>query len=153
MLQIGNGSWNLTEQRTHFSLWSVMAAPLLIGTDLRRATPETMDILLNRDLIAVDQDPLGIQGDLVRPAVDGHYVIAKPLANGDVAVALWNDTASEAEITTSATEVGLPPTPGVYLVRDLWSEKKNPSVTKGEITAAVPAHGTAVYRISVKPPS
>jgi len=384
MLQVGNapeggGSWTVTEQKTHFSLWSIMASPLLIGTDLREATPETMEILLNKEVIAVNQDGLGIQADVVRhdeappvpatrspgqdgfgnavrlndpsepnryvelpegiasditdftiaawvnrattegqtwsrifdfgtgtavnmfltpdaggaagmrfaittdgaggeqritaaeplstgwqhvavtlsgttgtlyvngqpvatsdnitltpsslgsttnnwigrsqyadPALnaavdefqiydraltqaqiqsltespggdtgggnvaryrfdedggaraldssgqgnhatvitsladEGHYVLAKPLKNGDVAVALWNDTASAARISTSAAEIGLRPTRGVYLVRDLWAKKK-PTVTKGEITATVPAHGTAMYRVTRKP--
>jgi hypothetical protein len=384
MLQVGNapeggGSWTVTEQKTHFSLWSIIASPLLIGTDLREATPETMEILLNKEVIAVNQDGLGIQADVVRhdeappvpatrspgqdgfgnavrlndpsepnryvelpegiasditdftiaawvnrattegqtwsrifdfgtgtavnmfltpdaggaagmrfaittdgaggeqritaaeplstgwqhvavtlsgttgtlyvngqpvatsdnitltpsslgsttnnwigrsqyadPALnaavdefqiydraltqaqiqsltespggdtgggnvaryrfdedggaraldssgqgnhatvitsladEGHYVLAKPLKNGDVAVALWNDTASAARISTSAAEIGLRPTRGVYLVRDLWAKKK-PTVTKGEITATVPAHGTAMYRVTRKP--
>jgi hypothetical protein len=376
MLQVGNaaeqgGSWNLVEQRTHFSLWAMMAAPLLIGTDLRNATEETLKILRNRDVIAVDQDPLGIQGDVVRfeevpgPAAtrtagqagfgnairlngpepnryvdlpdgivsdltdvtiagwvnrattsgqtwarvfdfgtgpasnmfltvnaggagvrfaittsgsggeqritaapqlstgwhhvavtlsgdtgtlyvdgqpvgtspnitlnpsdlgvttnnwigrsqyadpdldatvdefqiydraltqadiqslmsspgsgnvasyhfdedggstvvdssgngndatvvttrpgEGHYVIAKPLADGDVAVALWNDTATEARITTSANEVGAPARDR-HLVRNLWT--KQARITSGEISATVPAHGTAVFRVMPVP--
>jgi hypothetical protein len=384
MLQVGNeaeggGSWNATEQKTHFSLWSIMASPLLIGTDLREATPETMEILLNEDVIAVNQDPLGVQADVVRhdeapppqatrapgqdgfgnavrlngpdepnryvelpagvvsgltdftiaawvnrastagqswsrifdfgtgtgvnmfltpdvggapgarfaittsgaggeqritaaeplatgwqhvavtlsggtgtlyvngepvatnpsmtltpsslgtttnnwigrsqyadPALnatvdefqiydhaltqselqslmnspggtpgggdvawyrfdeqagaealdasgnakhatvitaladEGYYVLAKPLENGDVAVALWNDTGSAARIRTTPAEVGLPPTRGVYLVRDLWTKRF--SATKRLITATVPAHGTAMYRVTSKPP-
>jgi alpha galactosidase A-like protein/concanavalin A-like lectin/glucanase superfamily protein/alpha galactosidase C-like protein len=384
MLQVGNaaeggGSWNATEQKTHFSLWSIMASPLLIGTDLREATPETMRILVNEDVIAVNQDPLGVQADVVRhdeappvpatrapgqdgfgnavrlngpgepnryvempagivsgltdftiaawvnrastegqswsrifdfgtgtgvnmfltpdvggapgvrfaittsgsggeqqisaaeplatgwqhvavtlsgttgtlyvngepvatnpnmtltpsglgtttnnwigrsqyadPALnatvdefqiydhaltqpdiqslmdspggtpgggdvawyrfdeeagaqaldasgnarhatvitslddEGYYVLAKPLANGDVAVALWNDTASTARIRASAAELGLPPTRGIYLARDLWTKKV--TATKSGITATVPAHGTAMYRVTKKPP-
>ncbi|WBB64128.1 NEW3 domain-containing protein [Streptomyces sp. WMMC500] len=144
MLQVGNGTWSVTEQRTHFSLWSIMAAPLLIGTDLRRATPQTMEILLNRDVIAVDQDPLGIQGKVVGSAADGHYVIAKPLANGDVAVALWNDTPTTARIGTSAAEIGLPKAPA-YTLRDLWTHTS--TSTAGKIAASVPAHGAVMYRV------
>jgi len=146
MLQVGNGSLTVTEQRTHFSLWSIMAAPLLIGTDLRRATPATMQILLNQEAIAVDQDPLGIQGDLVRPAADGHYVIAKPLEDGDVAVVLWNDTSSTVRITTTAQELGLPAA-DAYSIRDLWAHKTRE--TAGGVVATVPSHGAAMYRISV----
>jgi hypothetical protein len=383
MLQVGNapeqgGSWNLVEQQTHFSLWAMMAAPLLIGTDLREATPETMEILLNEDAIAVDQDPLGVQAEVVRfdeappvpatrsagqdgfgnavrlnspddpnqyvempegivsdltdvtiagwvnrattagqtwsrifdfgtgtsvymfltpdaggaagmrfaittggsgaeqqitaaeplptgwqhvavtlsgdtgtlylngepvatsdeialdpsdlgetdqnwigrsqfadPALnatvdefqihdralgqaeiqsligspggdpgggnvawyrfdeedgaqavdssgngnhatvvtslvdEGHYVLAKPLENGDVAVALWNDTGSDAQISTSAAEIGLPSTPGIYLAHDLWTKKL--TATKARITAVVPSHGAAMYRVRVEP--
>jgi alpha-galactosidase len=146
MLQVGNGSWSVTEQRAHFSLWSIMAAPLLIGTDLRQATPATMQILLNKEAIAVDQDRLGIQGDLVRPADDGRYVIAKPLENGDVAVTLWNDTSSSARIATTAAELGLPEA-DAYTIRDLWAHETRE--TAGAVTATVPSHGTAMYRIAV----
>ncbi|MCO6723015.1 alpha-galactosidase, partial [Streptomyces sp. Vc714c-19] len=65
MLEVGNGGMTGTEYRTHFSMWSVMAAPLLIGTDLRDASEETFEILGNREVIAVDQDPLGKQGSVV----------------------------------------------------------------------------------------
>lgn len=154
MLQVGNaregsGTWTLTEQETHFSLWSIMASPLLIGTDLRRATPETMDILLNKDVIAVNQDPLGVQGRLVRPVTNGQYVLAKPLENGDIAVALWNDTLSEQRISTSAVEIGFPAARDVYLMKDLWSKKL--SVSRGEIAATVPPHGTVVLRVKLRP--
>jgi alpha-galactosidase len=61
MLEVGNGGMTGTEYRTHLGMWAMLAAPLLIGSDLRKATPATMDILLNRDVIAIDQDPLGVQ--------------------------------------------------------------------------------------------
>jgi alpha-galactosidase len=149
MLQIGNGSWPIVEQRTHFSLWAIMAAPLLIGTDLRQATPEEMEILLNTDVIAIDQDALGVQGDLVRPVANGQYIVAKPLQNGDVAAALWNDTTASGQLSTTVTELGLPPTTGVYTVRDLWS--KELQLTYDAVTAEVPAHATAMYRIGTRP--
>ena len=66
MLEVGNGGMTDTEYRSHFSLWSIMAAPLLIGTDLRKVTPATFEILDNREVIAVNQDKLGIQGKVVR---------------------------------------------------------------------------------------
>src|SRR5689334_24131264 len=84
MLEVGNGGMTDTEYKSHFSLWSVMAAPLLIGSDLRKATPETLRILENRDVIAVDQDPLGVQGKVLSQ-VDGKWIFTKPLANGDTA--------------------------------------------------------------------
>ena len=96
MLEVGNGSLTATEQRSHFSLWAMMAAPLLIGTDLRRASQQTIDILTNRDIIAVDQDPLGRQGTLVKRS-NGLAVYTKPLADGDRAVALFNESAATAD--------------------------------------------------------
>ena len=144
MLEVGNGGMTDTEYRSHFALWSIMAAPLLIGSDLRGASPETMDILLNRAVIRVDQDRLGVQGRPIS-SEDGHHVFAKPLADGDVAVALFNETEAAARISTSATDVGLPRAQA-YKVRDLWSRTKRE--TAGEIAAAVPAHGTAMFRVS-----
>jgi alpha-galactosidase len=133
-----------TEYKSHFSLWAEMAAPLLIGTDLRRATPQTMSILLNKDVIAVDQDSLGVQGRVVQ--TDGkHLVFAKPLANGDVAVALFNEGDTGATISTTAAQVGLSKPQGAYTLTDLWSKQVTESA--GTIAAQVPAHGTVLYRV------
>ncbi|MGW1976218.1 NPCBM/NEW2 domain-containing protein [Streptomyces sp. NPDC001889] len=144
MLEVGNGGMTDTEYRSHFSLWSVMAAPLLIGTDLRKATPRTLEILSNREVIAVDQDPLGRQARVVRSA-DGHWVLAKPLAGGDIAVALFNESEQTTTIRTTAAEIGLPQRSG-YVVRDLW--KGQNAHTVGTVSATLPAHATALYRVS-----
>jgi alpha-galactosidase len=144
MLEVGNGGMTDREYRSHFSLWSVMAAPLLIGSDLRDATPETMEILGNREVIAVDQDALGVQGEPIRSQA-GTHVFVKPLENGDRAVALFNETGRAARIETSAAEIGLPEA-AAYRVRDLWAHEDRE--TGGRIAASVPAHGTAMYRVS-----
>ena len=144
MLEVGNGGMTDTEYRSHFSLWAVMAAPLLAGTDLREATPATMAIYLNRDVIAVDQDRLGIQGRVVK--TDGtHLVFAKPLANGDAAVALFNEGDTPATMSTTAAQAGLRRAPA-YTLKDLWSKKV--TETAGTITGTVPAHGTLIYRVA-----
>jgi alpha-galactosidase len=144
MLEVGNGGMTDAEYRTHFGLWAMMAAPLLIGTDLRKATPATMDVLLNREVIALDQDSLGRQA---KPVTDsaGHVVFARPLANGDVAVALYNPTGSTARIATTAAAVGLRHA-AAYDLRDVWRHATTES--GGTIAAQVPAHGPAIYRVS-----
>lgn len=144
MLEVGNGGMTDTEYRTHFSMWAEMAAPLLIGTDLRTASDATMDIYLNKDVIAVDQDSLGKQGKEIESA-NGLHVFAKPLANGDVSVALFNETDSAATIDTSADAVGIADHQ-VYNLKDLWS--KQVKQTTGQIAASVPSHGTVMYRVS-----
>ncbi|MCU1659656.1 MAG: hypothetical protein JWO57_4312, partial [Pseudonocardiales bacterium] len=145
MLEVGNGGMTDTEYRSHFSLWAEMASPLLVGTDLRKATPATMAIYLNQDVIAVDQDKLGVQGRVI--STDGtHLVFAKPLANGDVAVALFNEGDTTATMSTTAAQAGLVKPHGAYTLTDLWSKKKTESA--GQIAAAVPAHGTVLYRVS-----
>jgi alpha-galactosidase len=149
MLEVGNGSLTATEQRSHFSLWAIMAAPLLIGTDLRRASQQTIDILTNRDVIAVDQDPLGQQGTLVK-RTNGLAVYSKVLANGDRAVALFNESAATATISTTAAEIGLAGSPS-YGLFDLWSKARR--TTTGAISASVPSHGTVMYRVSRSGPA
>jgi alpha-galactosidase len=143
MLEVGNGGMTDTEYRSHFSLWAIMAAPLLIGSDLRDASAETFEILENREVIRVDQDRLGVQGRPISTE-NGHNVFVKPLRNGDVAVALFNETDAPARISTNAVEAGLPDAPA-YKIRDLWA--KTTRETAGEIAANVPPHGTAMFRV------
>jgi alpha-galactosidase len=144
MLEVGNGGMSSTEYRTHFSLWAIMAAPLLIGSDLRNVDDDTFDILTNTDVIAVDQDPLGRQATVIGED-EGLVVYSKVLANGDRAVALSNETTEPATITTSVSETGLGGSAS-YQLKDLWS--KETSTTTDEISASVPAHGTVMYRVS-----
>lgn len=143
MLEVGNGGMTDVEYRTHVSVWAVMAAPLLIGTDLRRVTSATMEILLNTELIAINQDPLGVQGRLVT-SFKGLHVLSKPLADGGRAVALFNENDSPAEISTSLLDIGLEPNESVP-VRDVWTHAETETVDK--ISATVPSHGTVVYRV------
>jgi alpha-galactosidase len=144
MLEVGNGGMTDTEYRTHFSLWSEMAAPLLIGSDIRSASTATLTILKNTDVIAVDQDSLGKQGTVVSSS-GGLVVMSKPLANGDRAVTLTNENGSAATVGTSASAVGMP-SASSYKLSNLWT--KEISSTTGAISASVPAHGTVMYRVS-----
>ncbi|MDQ1040531.1 alpha-galactosidase [Streptomyces sp. V3I8] len=144
MLEVGNGGMTDTEYRTHFSMWSVMAAPLLIGSDLRTASDETFDILGNEEVVAVDQDPLGKQGTVLS-SEEGRWVVAKEMADGSRAVALFNETSSPRRIATSAKALGLPEADG-YTLRDLWRHKSYH--TAGTVSATVPAHGTVLVRVS-----
>ncbi|MYQ79484.1 alpha-galactosidase [Streptomyces sp. SID4923] len=147
MLEVGNGGMTDTEYRTHFSMWSVMAAPLLIGSDLRTASRETFDILSNEEVIAVDQDPLGKQGEVLS-SEDGRWVVAKEMADGSRAVALFNETGSAQRIATTAAAVGLKRASG-YTVRDLWAHTTRN--TAGGLSATVPAHGTVLLRVAADP--
>ena len=150
MLEIGNGGMSVTEYRSQFSLWAEMAAPLIAGNDLTSMSAATADILTNRAVIAVDQDRLGRQGFPVTSA-GGHWVLMKPLANGEVAVVLFNQTNTAATISTTAAQVGLVGA-REYSVRDLWTGTL--TETSGAITASVPAHGSVFFQIaeSTTPP-
>jgi len=146
MLEIGNGGMTAVENQAHFSLWCLLDAPLMAGNDLRTMTPEIRDILTNKEVIAVNQDPLGIQGRKVRD--DGNYEVwAKPLADGSRAVILLNRSEAEAKVSLAWTEIGYPSKTQAE-VRDLWKKTTLGKYTGG-FSAAVPSHG--VVMILVRP--
>jgi alpha-galactosidase len=143
MMEVGRGGMTDTEMRSHFALWTVMASPLIAGNDIRSMTSATQTILKNQNLIAIDQDSLGLQARQVTN--DGtRRVLAKRLANGDVAVALFNQGAATTTISTTAAAIGK--SGDSFTLRDAWTNAT--STTTGAISAAVPGHGTVVYRVS-----
>nr|BFE59744.1 ricin-type beta-trefoil lectin domain protein [Dactylosporangium thailandense] len=143
MLEVGRGGMTDTEMRSHFALWSMLAAPLLAGNDIRSMNAATQAILGNRTLVAINQDPLGLQA--VQVSNDGtRRVLAKRLANGDVAVALFNQGGSTTTVSTTAAAVGQAGT--TFALLDAWTGAVTTS--SGAIAATVPAHGTVVYRVS-----
>lgn len=136
-----------TEQRAHLSLWAMLAAPLLAGNDPRSQAAVTRDILTNREVISVDQDPLVTQG---RPLPADPRVIVKPLADGSVAVALFNDDVRPGALSTDTRAVGLPAA-DCYTVRDLWTHQE--TTTTGPIAPdTVPAHGVTMLRVHASCP-
>lgn len=144
MLEVGVGT-ELTadENRSHFSLWSLMAAPLIAGNDIRSMTPATRDILTNPEVLAVNQDALGMGG---RKAADsnGLQMWQKPLADGSYAVVLINRTSAPATVTTTARQIGLPAAAS-YIVRDLWTHQDGE--TTGTISAPLAPHASVMYRV------
>ena len=143
MLEVGNGGMTDTETRSHFTMWAMMAAPLIAGNDLRSASAATLAILSNPAVIAIDQDSLGLQA--VQILDDGvRRVLAKRLGNGDVAVALFNQGSATTTVSTTAAAIGK--SGGSFTLRDLWTDAS--STTTGAISASVPAHGTVVFRVS-----
>jgi alpha-galactosidase len=146
MLEVGNGGMTDLEYRSHFSLWAIMAAPLIAGNDLRSMRPEIHDILTNKEVIAVDQDPLGRQGERIVKNGDAE-VWAKQLADGSRAVLLLNRGSSEQEIAVTWENLGYPKSFAAS-VRDLW-EHKDVGKVSGKFSARVASHG--VVMVSVKP--
>jgi len=144
MLEVGNGGMNVTEYRAHFSMWCLLAAPLMAGNDIRGMSADIHDILTNKEAIAIDQDPLGREGRRVKRA-DGLEVWAKQLADGGRAVALLNRTAAEANIAVSWTDLGYPDHIAAK-VRDLWA-KKDLGEKTGSFSASVPSHGVVMVRV------
>ncbi|MFA6813502.1 MAG: glycoside hydrolase family 27 protein [Bacteroidaceae bacterium] len=156
MLEVGNGM-SINEDRAHFTMWCMLAAPLILGNDVRNIKPETLDILTNKEVIALDQDKLGIQA-LKFATNDSLDFWFKPLENGDWAFSIlnlgktphkyiinWknfnvNDDLSKRSINFDS---------GVYDIRNLWSKKQEGNTKKSK-TVTIPAHDVLVYRLSLK---
>jgi alpha-galactosidase len=144
MLEVGNGGMTTTEYRSHFSLWALMAAPLIAGNDLRNMTPDIHDILTNKEVIAIDQDPLGRQGRRVWK--DGDFEVwSKQLQDGDRAVILLNRGSSGHEITVNWEQLGYPGHLSAA-VRDLWAHKDLGKFT-GKFSAMVASHAVVMVRV------
>jgi len=143
MLEVGNGGMTLEEYRAHFSLWCILAAPLMMGHDVRSMTEEIRQLLTNPDVIAVNQDPLGRQGSKVRD--DGEAEVwGKPLADGSAAVALLNRGQVEARITVSWDELGYASAQPAE-VRDLW-RRADLGRHDRQFSSLVPAHGVVLIK-------
>ena len=146
MLEVGNGGMTDTEYRSHFSLWSILAAPLIAGNDLRNMRREIQDILTNQEVIAVDQDSLGREGE--RVGKDGNLEVwAKQLKDGSRAVVLFNRGGTEEKITAAWDALGYPDHLAAS-VRDLWQHKDLGKFT-GKFSSSVASH--SVVMVTVKP--
>ena len=144
MLEVGNGGMTTEEYRSHFSLWALLAAPLLAGNDISKMSTDTREILLNKEVIAVDQDSMGIQGHRVRKEGDLE-VWSKQLADGGRAVILLNRGAAPAKVSTSWNDIGFPEDLKAD-VRDLWA-KRDLGKVSGSYFAEVPSHGVVMLRV------
>ena len=161
MLEVGNGELSYEENKAHFSLWCMMAAPLILGNDIRHfvkqdGTPDTANpvysIVANREMIAVDQDALGVQCRRIKTN-GAEDVLVKPLAGGEFAVCFLNKAGSPTRMKQPVRDIICrtfvdTPFADVYTARDLWSGKEFEIIDK--IEAAVPAHGVRVFRVRVK---
>ena len=143
MLEIGNGGMSDDEYRTHMSLWSMLAAPLLAGNDLRTMTPAVRDILLNRDVIAIDQDAGGTQGHRVWSSGD-QEIWTRPLAGGATAVSVFNRGAAPASIAVRWADVGVEVRGAT--ARDLWAHA-DVAIAGPAQSFTVPAHGVVMLRV------
>jgi alpha-galactosidase len=154
MLEVGNGM-TAAEDRAHFSLWAMLAAPLMAGNDLAHMTAATKDILTNSEVLAVDQDRLGVQG--FRAYKLGELELwAKPLSAGNLAVAFLNRGTTTVSLRfdwrehriedlVSKTDFDFSKT--TYQLRNLWTHKALGS-TKTDLLLKVPAHDVVMLRLS-----
>lgn len=143
MLEVGNGGMNTEEYRTHMSLWAILAAPLLAGNDLATMTPETIALLTNKEVIAINQDPAGKQGD--RVSVEGPMEIwSRTLADSSKAVGLFNRHSQPMHMKLDFKQVGFA---GKVRVRDVWGAK-DLGTLEGPYEARIPGHGVVLLRIA-----
>jgi alpha-galactosidase len=153
MLEVGNGM-SVNEDRAHFSLWCMLAAPLISGNDLRHMSPETTAILENKGAIAINQDSLGIEA-FVYSATNGVEIWFKPLAGGDWAMCVLNRNKDAQKISFdwknenvtdsfSSRDTAFATT--TYAVQDLWTEK-DAGTTQEPLTAEIPGHDVLLLRL------
>ncbi len=142
MLEVGNGGMTEGEYRAHFSLWAMMAAPLMAGNDVAHMSAETRAILTNKEVIAIDQDPLGRAGRRVHKDGDGE-VWTRELANGSRAVLLLNRGPHPAQVQFTLAQVGLPEA-FTLRARDLWGARELGPVRGSYTAQAVPSHGVVL---------
>ncbi|XVE49657.1 hypothetical protein DITRI_Ditri01bG0099100 [Diplodiscus trichospermus] len=142
MLEVGNGGMTTEEYRCHFSIWALAKAPLLIGCDIRSMDNVTFELLSNKEVIAVNQDKLGVQGKKAKK--DGDLEVwAGPLTNNKVAIVLWNRGSPLANITAHWSDIGLKPST-IVDARDLWAHSTERSV-RNQISAEVDSHACKMY--------
>lgn len=154
MLEVGNGM-SFAEDRAHFSMWCMLAAPLTAGNDLRNMSAQTRSILTNKEAIAIDQDELGIAAYKI-PMADSLEVWVKPLKNNEVAVCFLNRANhaqklnikwADLNVADEATGLNLRFAEGVYSLRDLWL-KKIVGTTKGNLKQDIAAHDVLMLKLS-----
>ena len=145
MLEIGNGGMNADEYRTHMSLWSMLAAPLIAGNDLRTMSDETKSILMNKEVIAIDQDPLGKQGK--RAYSDGEVEVwTRELQGGALAIAVINVGSDRNSTHPFHLDLGKLGLQGPETGKDLWTGKEVTLTDKMPIE--LPSHDILLVRVN-----
>lgn len=143
MLEVGNGGLTVAEERAHFSLWCMLAAPLIAGNDLRNMTKQTTEILTNKEVIAVDQDKLGKQGYTIIDRQD-FEVYMKPLSDGGTAICLFNRGNKLKDVNINWSDLKIS---NDFKIRDLWKHE-NVGTTAIAFKASIPQHDVIVLRLS-----
>jgi Alpha galactosidase A/Alpha galactosidase C-terminal beta sandwich domain len=141
-------SMSAAQFRTQFSMWAMLAAPLMVSADLISLTNTSQTTISNREAIAIDQDPAGLQARLLASNGNGQ-VWVKPLSDGSRAIALLNRGPGTLQIATSAAAVGMPAASG-YLLRNIWTGTVMRISANGSIAASVPGESTVLLRISAQ---
>ena len=148
MLEVGNPGLTVPESRAHFSLWCILAAPLMAGNDLRSMTRETLDILTNPEMIAIDQDRLGKQGYKMMEH-PGKEIWVKELSGGDWAICLFNPSDQPTKVRIRWPQFWILKAETEYRVREIWAEKDlGTTRSHNDFFVTIPPHDVIVYRLS-----
>jgi alpha-galactosidase len=149
MLEVGKGM-SADEDRSHFSMWAILASPLLAGNDIRSMSATSHDVLTNAEVIAVDQDPLGAQGQLVATPQANLQIWSRTLAVPNTrAVALLNRSAVAASMTVQWTTLGLPA--GNAALRNMWTHADIGTFAQSYTATGIPTHGVVMLRVTSAP--
>lgn len=145
MLIVGNDCVSPDEAQTQFAIWSIVAAPLIMGNDLRNVTDAGRQILLNEEAIAIDQDPLGRPGGRISP-YGTTEVWARPLSGGDLAVVLLNKNINQTTMTLDMGQLNL--TSAEAVVHNIYERRTVGVISRARsMPFAVPPHGCAFLRL------
>ncbi len=153
MLEVGRGSLNADENKAHFGMWCLLTAPLIAGNDVRTMSSEVLNILINKEVIAVDQDSLGIQAQRLS-AANNIEVWAKPMMGNCRALGLFNRSGATASITVNWADLNKWTTVGPWsattsaTVRDLWTKTDLGTNKSGSYSVSVPSHGLAMLKLT-----
>jgi alpha-galactosidase len=140
----GGVKMTVIEEQSTYALWTIMAAPLMLGCDIRHLSAETLAYLSNPELLAVNQDKWGIQGSLVNLG-DGSQIIAKPLSDGAFAIVLWNTAATSANVSAAWKFLTPDHTGASMNVRDIWN-RRDLGMHAGGFSTVVPGHGVTIVK-------
>ena len=145
MLEVGNGGMSVEEYRAHFTLWCMLAAPLIAGNDIRNMDKAILDILTHKDVIDIDQDKMGKQGYKIVDQLD-YEVWTKDLEKGDAAYCFFNRGLIPMPLTVDWKKLGVL---GYYKLKDLWTGK-NAGTTQSVYQATLPPHSIILLRLTKK---
>jgi alpha-galactosidase len=146
MLEVGNKGLTLAESRAHFSLWCIIAAPLIAGNDVRHMSKEARDILTDKEVVAIDQDALGKEGWRFL-AETGREIWVRELSGGDWAICVLNSGTTAADLTTDFSALGI--LKGEYAVRDVWAKKDLGTTRSAPVhTDRVESHDVMLFRLT-----
>jgi alpha-galactosidase len=147
MLEVGNGNLSIAENRAHFSLWCILAAPLFLGNDVRNIPDDVLSILTNKEVIALNQDKLCKQATKVSDA-NNIEVFLKPLFDGDWGICILNRDDKPRQVELKWDDIDIQPET-ISSIRDLWKHK-NIKQAKKSVNVLIEAHDVKVYRLNIK---